>query len=150
MAPVQVDLAILAAAVRHVGGEPAQVVSALAAFMERLSADGHPSASRLYVYRATGAGSGSAATPPSPARSRFLLAFLSADDALSFAQRTGLARAPRLMTLSPARALAVMVQREALQFLHIAYNDEPTANGLPAGWRLSRADILAMFAINSV
>jgi hypothetical protein len=36
-----------------------------------------------------------------------------------------------------------------LSALHIAYDDLAAPDGLPVGWRLSRAEVLAMFAIDS-
>ncbi|WP_322489230.1 hypothetical protein [Chloroflexus sp.] len=150
MAATQVDLAILATAVRQAGGEPAQVAQVLASFHRRLIADGQPYPQRLYVYRTTSAAA--SADTPAPAlsaRPRLLLAFLSADAAVSFAQRAGLARVPRLLTLSLARVLAIILQQSAMRALHIAYDDIPVANGLPSGWNLSRAEVLALFGIDS-
>jgi hypothetical protein len=153
MASDQRDLAMLAAVVRQAGGEIAQVTYALAKFHQRLIADGQQPARILYVYRtnrpvdATMAASGD--TPRPGLHPRLLLAFLSADAAVSFAQRTGLARSPRLLTLSPARALAIFLQQPGLSALHIAYDDLAAPDGLPVGWRLSRAEVLAMFAIDS-
>lgn len=150
MAATQVDLAILAAAVRQAGGEPAQIAQVLALFHQRLIADGQPSPQTLYVYRTTGAAASSDPSAPAPSsRPRRLLAFLSADAAVSFAQRTGLARVPRLLTLSLARVLAIILQQPAVRALHIAYDDIPAANGLPSGWNLSRAEVLALFGIDS-
>lgn len=150
MAATQVDLAILATAVRQAGGEPAQVSHVLALFHQRLIADGQPSPQTLYVYRATGSAASSEPSAPAPsARPRLLLAFLSADAAVSFAQRTGLARVPRLLPLSLARVLAIILQQPAMRALHIAYDDVPAANGLPSGWHVSRAEMLALFAIDS-
>ncbi|WP_299644844.1 hypothetical protein [uncultured Chloroflexus sp.] len=150
MAATQVDLAILATAVRQAGGEPAQVAHVLTLFHQRLIADGQPSPRTLYVYRT--ASTGASSEPPAPApfvRPRLLLAFLSADAAVSFAQRTGLARVPRLQPLSLARALAIVLQQPVMRALHIAYDDVPAANGLPSGWHLSRAEMLALCAIDS-
>ncbi len=153
MASAQRDLAMLATVVRQAGGEIAQVAQVLDWFHQRLIADGQQPARMLYVYRtnrpvdSTAAASGD--NPRPGLRPRLLLAFLSADSAVSFAQRTGLARSPRLLTLSPARALAVFLQQPSLSTLHIAYDDLPAPDGLPVGWRLSRAEVLAMFAIDS-
>ncbi|MDW8405353.1 hypothetical protein [Chloroflexus sp.] len=150
MAAGQVDLAILATAVRQAGGEPAQVAHVLELFHQRLIADGQPSPQTLYVYRTTSAAARSdKQVSTSPARTRLLLAFLSADAAVSFAQRAGLARVPRLLPISLARMLAVLLQQPAMSAVHIAYDDTPAADGLPVGWHIARADVLAMFSIDS-
>lgn len=150
MAATQADLAILATAVQQAGGEPAQAASVLEFFRQRLIAAGQPSPQTLYVYRVSSVAARSDASAPVPsARPRLLLAFLSPDAAVSFAQRTGLARVPRLLPLSLARVLAIVIQQPAMRALHIAYDDVPAANGLPSGWHLSRAEILALFAIDS-
>lgn len=153
MASAQLDLAVLVAVVRQVGGESSQVAHVLELFRHRLIADGQQPVQTLYVYRSAGSVERSSAPPgPNaipPARPRLLLAFLSADAAVGFAQRTGLSRSPRLLTISPARALAVLLQQSGLSALHIAYDDVPAPDGLPVGWRLSRTELLAMFAIDS-
>ncbi|MEF3272850.1 MAG: hypothetical protein K6356_00375 [Chloroflexus sp.] len=149
MASAQADLAMLVMAVRQAGGEPERVGHVLELVRQRLLADNQLPAQTLYVYRVMRTNQTAPASVASSAPSRTLLAFLSADTAVSFAQRTGLARAPRLHTLSLARLLVAFLQQPGFSALHIAYDDSPSASGLPAGWHLTRPDVLAWFAIDS-
>jgi hypothetical protein len=116
--------------------------AALATFQARLAAQGL-TAARLYCFRTGGGGSGGD-TPTPPARLRLLLAFSSADAALSFAQRKGLGRSPRLITLSPAQALAALLQRPAIGALLVADDAAAEHSDLPLGVRLERAELLAL------
>ncbi|WP_298818636.1 hypothetical protein [Chloroflexus sp.] len=153
MATAQVDLAMLTTAVRRAGGEPSRIAHVLELFRERLIADSQPPPQTLYVYRTASVGTKvdapvtTSATPP--VRPRILLAFLSADTAVSFAQSAGLTRVPQLHTLSLARLLTVFLQQPALSALRIAYEDGHIVDGLPTGWHLSRPDVLSLFAIDA-
>jgi hypothetical protein len=111
-----------------------------------LLAERQLTARRLFCFRSAGGGAGDGGAPPPPARPRLLLAFQSADDALSFAQRSGLGAAPRLIALSLEQALAALVQRPALGALLIAGDSEAAAGALPAGLRIERAALLALLA----
>lgn len=97
----------------------------------------------FYVYR-TGGGAGGGSGAPS-ARRRTLLAFPSGDAALAFAQRNRLATTPRLLRLSLARVLAVLLAHaniEAVVFANDVRDDLP-AGHLPDGTRFERAALLA-------
>lgn len=61
MASAQLDLAILAAVVRQVGGESSQVAHVLELFRHRLIADGQQPVQTLYVYRSAGSAERSSA-----------------------------------------------------------------------------------------
>jgi hypothetical protein len=104
-------------------------------------------ARRLFCFRSGGraAGADDGAAQP-PARPRLVLAFQSADAALSFAQRSGLGAAPRLVSLSLEQALSALVQRPALGALLLADDSETIVRGLPAGLRIERAALLELLA----
>ncbi len=104
-------------------------------------------ASRFYLFRTAGGGVGAGTTEATPTRMRTLLAFVSADAALAFAQQYGLSAAPRLLTLSLPQLLAVLVQRPTIKALLIATeHDGVSADGLPDGVRIERATLLAQLA----
>lgn len=95
---------------------------------------------RYYIFRSGGgAGGGSGGGGERP---RLLLAFPSADAALSFAQRQRLGAAPRLLALSLAQILAALAQRPAIGAALFADEAEPAPGGLPAGLRIGRAELL--------
>ncbi|ACL23703.1 hypothetical protein [Chloroflexus aggregans] len=146
---VYTDIALLVAVVQQAGGDPACVPSGLDRLRQRLIADGQVFPNLLYVYRTEKRTTSQTTTASTQPRVRRLLAFLSADAAVSFAQSTGLARSPRLVALSPARLLAVFIRQPDFVALHIAYDDVPATNGLPNGWHLLRTDVLALFAIEA-
>jgi hypothetical protein len=134
------------AAAQQQGFGEAAARGALAAIAGRL-AEHRLTARRLFCFRSGGAGGGdNGASPPPPARPRLLLAFQSADDALGFAQRSGLGAAPRLISLSLEQALAALVQRPALGALLLASDGDATVGGLPAGLRIERATLLELLA----
>jgi hypothetical protein len=111
---------------------------------ERLRERGGPVPTSFFIYR-TGASNGEGAGGGS-ARTRTLLAFRSADAALVFAQRSGLARSPRLLSLSLPQLLAVLVQRPTIGTLIMADEIDATlgANTLPPGMRLERIALLEL------
>jgi hypothetical protein len=120
--------------------------STLAALHVRLSERG-PLPNFLYLYRTGGTGMGDTETDVSEQRRRYLLAFRSADDALSYAQRNRLGPAPRLATLSLAQILAVMLQQSAIRMAVIADNNAGGAQGdLPPGLQIERSVLLEMLA----
>ncbi|MCU0493198.1 MAG: hypothetical protein MUD01_16555 [Chloroflexaceae bacterium] len=100
--------------------------------------------SSFYVFR-TGSGVGQAAGGGS-GRTRLLLAFPSADAALSFAQRQQLGPSPRLLHTSLPRLLAVMLQRANIAALIVAdeTDEVPDTAALPPGFRVERAALLTM------
>ncbi len=116
--------------------------AALATLRLRLAE--HGLAERLYAYRTAERGPGGAqAGGEATRRPRLLLAFQSADAALSFAQHHGLGRSPRLIALSLPQALTVLLQRSNISALLIA--DEPAEalpSGLPPGLRVARDTLL--------
>ncbi|NJN19478.1 MAG: hypothetical protein HC822_26155 [Oscillochloris sp.] len=104
---------------------------------------------RYYLYRTGGAGSDLAATsrtPASPMRPRTLLAFLSADAALAFAQHRNLGKSPQLITLSLGQILATLINRPTIGAALIAaeaeHNERP--GSLPHGMPISREHVLDM------
>ena len=91
---------------------------------------------------------GEATASETSARPRLLLAFQSADTALSFAQGAGLGNSPRLIALSLSQALAALIQRNTISALLIAAEDDPaiTPHGLPSGLRIERATLIELLA----
>jgi hypothetical protein len=122
--------------------------AALAWARNRLS-DGRHMPPRLYIFRSasnTGDGAGQALTPP--ARPRVLLAFTSADAALSFAQAAGLGSAPRLAAMGLGQLLTALIQRPMISALLVADDSHsPVIAGLPAGLRIERAALLDQLQI---
>jgi hypothetical protein len=122
--------------------------SALAAVVDMLLERGGPVPASFFIYRvgtgeadvtSGGAGGGSG-------RVRTLLAFRSADSALVFSQRVGLGAAPRLLSLSLAQLLAVLIQRPTIGTLIFADEIDATlgSSSLPPGLRLERSALLAL------
>lgn len=105
----------------------------------------HPTTFKLssfYIFRSGGgSGGGSGETG---GRQRLLLAFPSADAALSFAQRNGLGPAPRLVRMTVAQLLATLMQRPVISALIFAdeFTDMPHERALPPGLRLERSALL--------
>jgi hypothetical protein len=108
----------------------------LASLREQLGADS------FYVFWI----SRGATRPPGGGRQRTLLAFLTADAALAFAQRNRLiADRPRLRRLSLLQlVLATLREPAILAILFVADREEqePLAGQLPQGVRIARADLL--------
>jgi hypothetical protein len=128
---------------RQQGYEAAAAERAQAEVVARLQAGGL-CARRYYCFRTRGVGGGNASQAPS--RPRLLLLFRDADDALSFAQASSLGAAPRLMVLSLAQALSMLLQRPAIGALYLAASGEVVhgGGGLPPGVRVERGELLAM------
>jgi hypothetical protein len=108
----------------------------LASLREQLGADS------FYVFWI----SRGATRPPTAGRARTLLAFLTADAALAFAQRNRLiADRPRLRRLSLLQlVLATLREPAILAILFVAEHEEQAhlAGQLPQGLRIARADLL--------
>jgi hypothetical protein len=108
----------------------------LASLREQLGADS------FYVFWI----SGGATRPPAAERARTLLAFLTADAALAFAQRNQLiADRPRLRRLSLLQlVLATLREPAILAILFVADREDqaPLAGQLPQGLRIARDDLL--------
>ena len=122
--------------------------AALAEIAERLRQRGSSGAT-FYIYRTASPAAPAAPTaPPPPTRPRVLLAFRSADAALSFAQHSGLSRSPRVMRLGLPQLLAVLLQRPNIGSLLFAddVEDVLTHRGLPPGLRLERSMLLELLA----
>jgi hypothetical protein len=141
------DTSLFAEAARRQGFDADAASAALAVVEARLAEQGL-AARRYFCFRSAGAGppggEGEAAEPP--ARPRLLLVFPSADDALSFAQRSGLGASPRLTALSLAQALAALLQRPAIGALLVA-GAAPAPDGpraLPPGLRVARDELIAL------
>lgn len=100
-------------------------------------------AAQFYVFWVARGGSGGAGQP----RSRTLVAFPSPDAALAFAQHNQLTSAdrPRLRQLSLVHLLGAVLGEPAIAALLLAResDDAPAPGRLPAGVRISRAEILA-------
>lgn len=141
------SLFVSAAAGQGFGAEAAG--AALAAVEARLAQRGMV-VRRLFCFRTAGPPAGApGAGSDAPSRPRLLLAFPDADDALGFAQSRGLGASPRLTTLSLDQALATLLERPAIGALLIAGGEaepRPRADGLPAGVRVERAELLALLA----
>lgn len=135
----------LIAAAREHGFDAVASEAALAAVVVRLAERGVV-AGRLYCFRSAGGAGEGAANPAAPARPRLLLAFPSADAALGFAQRRGLGRSPRLVTLSLAQALATLLQRPAIGAMLVAVDELADGPGLPPGVRVERDELLRLLA----
>lgn len=105
-----------------------------------------------YIFRTGGEGGEGGEGGGGSGRPRILLAFPSADAALGFAQINHLGAAPRLIQLSIARLLAILIQRPAIPALLFA--DEPeesfTVNTLPQGLRLERSTLLDLLKEENV
>lgn len=111
----------------------------------RLRQRGHHISARYYTYRSTKGGSGDERDRASE-RPRLVLAFATADTALSFAQRSRVGQTPRLLRVSLAQLLAVLIQRPLIEA--VLFVDEPITiaeqNQLPIGLRLERNLLLTM------
>ncbi|MBX0328916.1 hypothetical protein K2Z83_14650 [Oscillochloris sp. ZM17-4] len=121
--------------------------AALAWARVRLS-EGETPLGRMYIFRSAshGGGEGPARTPP--ARPRVLLAFRSADAALSFAQASKLGSAPRLAAMSLGQLLTALIQRPSIGVLLVASeSDGALQEGLPVGPRIERAALLDQLQI---
>lgn len=98
----------------------------------------------FYVYRTTSSGED---TPGSVSeRTRRLLAFASADDAMAFAQFHGFRPLPRLWSITGDQLLAILLLRPSiytLLFVHEAAEIFSTST-LPPGFRLDRTALLEM------
>lgn len=97
----------------------------------------------FYVYRlgdTPSGGSGGAA------KQRTLFAFRSGDDALAFAQRNRLGPTPRLLRLTLAQVLTIMLHRPSVEaVLFVADVDDDVRPGQrPAGHLVARGEILAV------
>lgn len=121
-------------------GEVAQTV--LDRIGMQLSLRGYARHTVFYVYRTDKPAAG---TGGSAGRARLLLAFPSADAALSFAQHSGLGVTPRLLAMNVSQLLSVLLQRPAISALLFATETEaPSANSLPCGFRLERTTLLEL------
>ena len=129
-------------------GYGAAAAAALAWARNRLSTGG-TTPSRLYVFRgASNSGDGVGHASISPTRPRVLLAFTSADAALSFAQASGLGSAPRLAAMGLGQLLTVLIQRPMISALLVADDsDSPLQAGLPVGLRIERTALLDQLQI---
>ncbi|MEI7772689.1 MAG: hypothetical protein WCI67_22045, partial [Chloroflexales bacterium] len=79
---------------------------------------------------------------------RVLLAFASADAALSFAQSAGLGAAPRLAAMGLGQLLSALIQRPIISALLLADDGASSpATGLPDGLRIERAALLDQLGI---
>lgn len=109
----------------------------------RLRGRGHAAHGYFYIYRTGGSGVGGDGRGHRP---RAVLAFANADSALAFVQRNELGPPPRLMRVSIAQLLAIMIQRATIDA--VIFVDEPVdgfmRNRLPAGLRIDRVMLLTM------
>ncbi|NNJ11901.1 hypothetical protein EKD04_016330 [Chloroflexales bacterium ZM16-3] len=139
------QLFITAALQAGYGVEAAEV--ALVWARDRLL-QGGGSPGRMYIFRSAGNGGGGAGQPPPPTRPRVLLAFRSADDALSFAQASGLGTSPRLAAMGLGQLLTALIQRPSIGALLVASEgDGVLLAGLPTGARIERAALLDQLQI---
>jgi hypothetical protein len=77
-----------------------------------------------------------------------LLAFRSADAALSFAQTAGLGAAPRLAPMGLGQLLTALLQRPSIGALLLASDGDTVSQaGLPTGSRVERAGLLDQLQI---
>lgn len=110
----------------------------------------HVAPGPFYVYRVGGEGSGSEGGESGSGKKRTLLAFQTADDALAFAQRNRLGPTPRLLRLSLAQLLTIMMHRPSVEaVLFVAIIDDAMRPGqFPQGRRVARAEIIAAMTTN--
>ncbi len=92
--------------------------------------------------------SGATADMPAPQRERTLVAFRSADAAMTFAQANGMtghAVPARVRQLAPEQLVAAVLANDSIAALLIADDDQAgaTAGALPRGRRIERAAIAA-------
>lgn len=143
------DIALFIEVARQHGYSAEAAGAAIAAVRARLDEAGVRSR-QLYIFRAGdgGVGAGEGGQGEAPSRQRRLLAFQSPDAALAFAQSAGLGAAPRLVGLTLGQVLAAMIQRPAIDALHVADEDfAPTPPGtLPPGTRIERVALLELLA----
>ena len=140
------DERALHAAAEQQGYTPEAAQSTLATLRQQLGR------STFYVYRSGGSGKGeggegNAGEAPS-GKPRTIVAFPSADAALTFAQRNDLGYAPRLQRLSLARLLLALLQQVGLAAVLFVADEgaEPPTGRLPVGFRLERAALLTSLA----
>ncbi len=144
------DAQLFIMAAQH-AGFGAEAAAATLAWARGYLGDAGQPGQRLYIFRSssngTGTGELSSATPP--ARPRTLLAFRNADTALSFAQKAGLGRAPRLASMGIGHLLAALVQRPSITTLIVADDDDDITlhAGLPVGVRIERSALLDQLQI---
>lgn len=138
------DAQIFLVAVRQAGYGQAAALAVLAWVVECLGgASLIPT--RFYIFRSDRKGGGNAAPPTRP---RVLVAFRSADAALSFAQKAGIGAAPRLAAMSLGQLLTALIQRPTIGTLLIATEiEEPIQAGLPIGTRIERAALFDQLQI---
>lgn len=134
---------IFIAVAQHAGFTPSAAHRALTLVNEQLYTHGYSGDPSFYIYR-VGQSEPAGGRHPSQERPRMLLAFPSADSALTFAQRNHLGQTPRLVYLSVAQLLAIILQRPSIHAL--IFVDElaetPPFGTLPQGFRLNRAVIV--------
>lgn len=141
------DLQQFMAIAGQAGYRPEAAAAALIWAREQLDRDGLLF-QVLYIFRSARDGASSGAAQSVPVRPRVLLAFRSADAALSFAQATGLGAAPRLAALGLGQLLAALIQRPAIGTLLVASDGEDALRaGLPDGTRIERAALLDQLQI---
>jgi hypothetical protein len=104
---------------------------------------GRAGASHFYVFWTSGRSAGS----PGARRQRMLLAFLTPDAALAFAQRTQLdgADKPRLRRISLIQILQATLREPSIAaILFVAEHDDQAlpSGTLPPGARVERADLI--------
>ncbi len=108
----------------------------------QLSMHGYARHTVFYVYRTGKPAGGSGGRA---GRARLLLAFPSADAALSFAQHSGLGATPRLLAMNVSQLLSVLLQRPSIGTLLFATETEaPAVTYLPHGFRLERTTLLKL------
>ena len=122
-------------AARQVGATTTAAMQVLRDFEKQIAAGTY------YVFR-VGGGDGSGGG--GEGRKRTLFAFRSGDDALTFAQRNRLGPSPRLLRLSMAQLLTIMLHRSNVEaVLFVADVDDTMRPGqLPEGQRVTRTDLL--------
>jgi hypothetical protein len=123
---------LLAAAIRH-GLAPERIAALLGVLRHRLG--GNP----FYVFRASGGAGGTAS-----GRSRQVVAFATADAALSFAQCNAPGKSARVRALSVEQLLTILLQEPRIAaLLFVVDGDAPLPPGcLPDGLRLRRDEVL--------
>lgn len=137
------DSASFIGTAQHHGFSSQIARTALDSVSSRLSELGYAADAAFYVYRiggnTTGASGGSG-------RPRLLLAFASADSALAFAQRNSLGATPRLLRMSIAQLLAILLQRPSIGALLFVTElaEVPPGRQLPPGFHLDRMVLLDM------
>jgi hypothetical protein len=137
------DRTMFADVAQQCGFHVSRAYATLDVMEARLRDHGHADNSRFYIFRSEPGGAGQASESK---RTRRVVAFATADEALAFAQYNNMHATPRLSCMSVAQLLAVMVQHDDIDMIIFADEAPERAKRghLPVGLRLEREMVLSM------